>query len=79
MDWKTLIAELIAMGMTQPEIAARCGCGQTTISELYRGVTHEPRHSLGEKLRKLHTSKRRGAAISAERALNSRRKAEAEA
>lgn len=61
MDWKNLIAELIANGMTQPEIAARCGCGQTTVSELARGVTTEPRYTLGEKLKKLHAERRRAA------------------
>lgn len=61
MNWKNLIAELIATGMTQPEIAARCGCGQTTVSELARGVTAEPRWALGEKLKKLHADKRRAA------------------
>jgi transcriptional regulator with XRE-family HTH domain len=64
MDWKKLIAELIASGMTQVEIASRCGCKQTTVSELMRGVTTEPRYALGEKLRKLHAIKKRTAARS---------------
>jgi len=61
MNWKNLIADLIAMGMTQAEIAARCGCKQTTISDLSRGAANEPRYALGEKLRKLHSIKKRSA------------------
>ena len=61
MNWKTLIAELIASGMTQAEIAARCGCKQTTVSELFRGITTDPRYALGEKLKKLHAAKKRSA------------------
>jgi transcriptional regulator with XRE-family HTH domain len=59
MDWKLLIAELQKRGFTQPEIAARCDCGQATISDLASGNTKEPRHSLGESLRRLHKSKAR--------------------
>jgi transcriptional regulator with XRE-family HTH domain len=53
MDWKSLIAELHKHGFTQPQIAAICGCGQATISDLANGKTTEPRHSLGEDLRRL--------------------------
>lgn len=54
MDWKKLIAEIQAQGLTQPQIAERCKCGQATISDLVGGRTGEPRHSLGEALRALH-------------------------
>lgn len=54
MDWKQLIAELMARPMSQTQIAAACGCGQATISDLASGNTKEPRHSLGEALRALH-------------------------
>jgi transcriptional regulator with XRE-family HTH domain len=53
MDWKSLIAEIQRHGYTQPQIAAVCGCGQATISDLALGNTKEPRHSLGEALRRL--------------------------
>jgi predicted transcriptional regulator len=53
MDWKALIAELQRLGHTQPQIAAVCGCGQATISDLAKGHTKEPRHSLGEALKSL--------------------------
>lgn len=53
MDWKTTIAQIQAHGLTQPQIAAVCGCGQATISDLASGKTQDPRHSLGEALRGL--------------------------
>lgn len=50
MDWKSTIAELQAHGLSQPQIAAVCGCGQATISDLASGKTQDPRHSLGQNL-----------------------------
>jgi len=50
MDWKSTIADLQALGMSQPQIAAVCGCGQATISDLASGKTQDPRHSLGQNL-----------------------------
>jgi transcriptional regulator with XRE-family HTH domain len=58
MDWKSLIADLQARGLSQPQIAEKCHCAQATISDLANGHTKEPRHSLGEALRKLHTRTR---------------------
>lgn len=58
MDWKAVFIELHAYGMTQPEIATVCGCGQTTISALATGKTAEPRDSLGQALRRLLDAKR---------------------
>lgn len=58
MDWKSLIAELQAFGLSQGVIAERCRCGQSTISELSKGVTKDPRHSIGEALRRLVEEKR---------------------
>lgn len=58
MDWKLLIAELQSLEMTQAQIAAACNCGQSTVSELAKGVTKDPRHSIGEALRKLLLEKR---------------------
>jgi len=42
MDWKTLISELSELGATQVEIASRCGCGQSTVSEIGRGEIKNP-------------------------------------
>lgn len=69
MDWKQIIGQLQASGLSQPQIAARCGCGQATISDLASGKTSDPRHSLGQALRELHHEvtgdERRGPAQSA--------------
>ncbi len=53
MDWKSLIAQIQAHGLSQPQIAAICGCGQATVSDLARGATGDPRDSLGQSLREL--------------------------
>lgn len=51
MDWKIIIAEIQEYGhLTQPQIAARSGCSQATVSDLSIGKTKQPRHSLGEEL-----------------------------
>lgn len=50
MDWKSLISDIQTLGMSQPQIAAVCGCGQATISDLVSGKTKDPRHSLGVSL-----------------------------
>ena len=53
--WQTIIKEIkLASGLTQPEIANKCGCGQTTISELETGKTGDPRYTLGKSLLSLH-------------------------
>ena len=54
MDWKIIIQELQAAGLTQQEIAKECMTGQSHISSLARGKRLEPRHSLGERLLRLH-------------------------
>lgn len=54
MDWKKIITEIQHYGqLTQPQIAAKCNCGQATISDLASGNTSQPRHSLGESLLEL--------------------------
>jgi transcriptional regulator with XRE-family HTH domain len=55
--WPEIIRAVVASGMTQPQIAAACGCGQATISDLLRGNTTEPRHSLGQRLLRLGQSR----------------------
>lgn len=52
--WRPLIADLIAAGMNQTEIANRCGCGQSAVSKLLNGTVTDPQYSLGEKLIALH-------------------------
>lgn len=48
--------------MSQQQIAGHCQCGQTTISDLVRRDTKDPRHRIGEALRELRAAKRREAA-----------------
>lgn len=47
LPWPKIIGGLTAAGLTQPEIARLCGCGQSTISDLLRGATTDPRTSTG--------------------------------
>lgn len=54
MDWKTLIQDLVASGLTQVEIANRVGCSQPTIAMLASGAQRDIRWTYGEKLRALH-------------------------
>ena len=59
MDFKKLIAELSGAGLTQQDIATACGCAQTTISDIYRGLIKQPAYSTGVALVALHRSKAR--------------------
>jgi transcriptional regulator with XRE-family HTH domain len=54
MDWKALIADLVATGLTQIELAAQCGVAQSTISDLHRGASKQPNYELGSALVRLH-------------------------
>lgn len=49
-NWPRAIGGLIATGMTQPQIAQACECGQSTISDMLNGKTTDPRTSLGLRL-----------------------------
>lgn len=60
-NFQLLLSGLIAAGMRQPEIAQHVGCGQSTISDLMRGATKEPRYSLGQKI--LTLAQARGVAV----------------
>jgi transcriptional regulator with XRE-family HTH domain len=65
MDWKTLIAELTDRskgGFTQAALAEKCGCGQSTISEIGRGIITSPNFELGQKLVALHAAHKINAA-----------------
>lgn len=57
MDWKTLIAELTEIGMTQAEIGAIAELSQPAISDLANGRTRDVRWSSGDRLRKLHAER----------------------
>lgn len=46
--WPNIIRSLVDTAkLTQPEIARLCGCGQSTISDILRGNTTDPRTSTG--------------------------------
>ncbi|MBL8506024.1 MAG: helix-turn-helix domain-containing protein [Methylobacillus glycogenes] len=57
MNWKKLIQELSEAGVTQVEMAKHCDCGQSTISEISRGLIKNPAYGIGVKLVELHKSK----------------------
>lgn len=50
MNWADLIFRLQEAGLSQPQIARRCGCAQSTISDLASGTTKDPRFSIGKAL-----------------------------
>lgn len=54
MDWKLIIADLMNAGVTQVEMASHCDCGQSTISEIYRGEIKNPAWRIGSVLVDLH-------------------------
>lgn len=57
MDFKTLLQELKAVGLTQKQIADQCGCSQATVSEMERGKTLDPHFSIGSRMVALHARK----------------------
>lgn len=60
MDWKNIITQAKARHrLTQPQLAEIVGCTQPSISALERGVTQDPRFSIGQKLLELATSRPR--------------------
>ena len=53
MNWPELIKQLQARGLTQVELARRCGVAQSTVSDLAGGRTKSPSFELGAALVKL--------------------------
>lgn len=54
MDWKTLITELEAAGLTQKEIAERARCSQPYVSQLKSGARRSPEFDIGNAIVALH-------------------------
>jgi transcriptional regulator with XRE-family HTH domain len=54
MNWKTLIEELEARGLTQTDIAEQSGCSQPYVSQLKSGVRKNPDFTRGQALVELH-------------------------
>lgn len=60
MNWVETMALLKEAGYTQPDIAKRCKCAQSTISDIARGANQHPRYEIGVVLQQLAvTAKRR--------------------
>jgi hypothetical protein len=59
MDWKKLIADLKEAGWTQAQLAARCECAQSTISDISTGSIVTPSFHIGDTLRTLRKRARR--------------------
>lgn len=58
MDWKTLITEIQAAGLSQLEIGRRLGKSQAWVSAAATGKYDDLKWSDGEALRALHTEHR---------------------
>jgi transcriptional regulator with XRE-family HTH domain len=56
-DWKQVIADLMAAGESQTKLAEKCGVAQSTISDLYRGASRSPSFDLGRRLLDLHAAR----------------------
>ena len=56
MDWKTLIAEISARGLSQIEIGRRIGRSQAWVSALVAGKYKDVGWNDGEAIRKLHAA-----------------------
>jgi hypothetical protein len=61
MQWKNIISDIQASGLTQTEIAERCKCSQSTISELSSTPDRVPTWPIGAALLELRkkTAKRK--------------------
>jgi hypothetical protein len=59
MQWNLIIADLRAAGFSQAQIAEKCGCTQSTVSELATIPGREPRYLLGVALMQLHKKQSR--------------------
>lgn len=60
MDFKTVLQQIADAGMTQAEIAQKCGCKQASISDLSTGKTKQPNYQLGSSIVALHKKVMRG-------------------
>jgi len=59
MDWKSLIADLKLRGANQVQVAALCGCTQSTISDISTGKSTRPSFAIGQALLNLHGASKR--------------------
>lgn len=54
MDWPNILKDLSERGLTQQQIAEKCGVAQGTVSDLARGESKNPSFSFGQALIDLH-------------------------
>lgn len=54
MQWKTIITQIQSSGLTQTQIAEKCKCAQSTISELMTDPDRIPSFPIGAALLELH-------------------------
>lgn len=55
MDWPTVIKRLTESGWTQTQLAERCNCAQSTISDLANDKIKTPSYAIGKELEVLVT------------------------
>lgn len=60
-NWQKIVIDLLESGMTQQQLASRCGCDQSYISFVKRGeVQGDVRYGIGNALLKLHKQRCKG-------------------
>jgi transcriptional regulator with XRE-family HTH domain len=59
MNWTKIISEIVDAGITQAQIAERCGISQPYVSDLMAGKSANPGYALGVALEELHKKRHR--------------------
>lgn len=59
MNWQSILSDLTSWGLTQVQIAKKCGCTQSRISELARNGDTTVSYQLGVSLAALHKAEAR--------------------
>jgi predicted XRE-type DNA-binding protein len=54
MNWQNILSDLSSWGFTQVQIAKKCGCTQSRISDLARNPDTTVSYSLGASLTAMH-------------------------
>lgn len=59
MNWQSILSDLTDWGLTQVQIAKKCGCTQSRISDLARNTDTTVSYQLGANLAALHKAEAR--------------------
>lgn len=59
MDWKKIVSEIMASGLTQAQIASEIGITQASVSAIARGQTTRPYYDVGVGLLRLNRKRGR--------------------